>query len=351
MKVSVIIPVYNVSKYIERCLLSVLNQTWQDLEVILVDDCTPDDSMQIARRVAHNHLRGAAVRYLQHERNKGQSAARNTGIKNAEGDFLFFLDSDDYLPLDSLSKLFACMESKNYDFVLGNYEVTGQNRSFPGLNMETGALCSNTDILSSYAHDLWPRTVWNMLVKRSFVLVQNLFFEEGIVHEDDLWTFQLACCAESAYILNEVTYYYYIHFHSTTGNPSLWNLECRIRIIELMFDYISASSLLAGNRYVYMIFEEAKAKYFDRILYFTKDTTFQINGYKVFREKKYVSQTIALVRFHPGIKLALRNIHYYLPFRGGFLYFKFFVMLSYRFLIFTIKIKQGLNYISKLRSK
>ena len=69
MKVSVIIPVYNVAKYIERCLLSVLNQTWQDLEIILVNDCTPDNSMEIAEKVIASHSRGGVVRCLAHEQN------------------------------------------------------------------------------------------------------------------------------------------------------------------------------------------------------------------------------------------------------------------------------------------
>ena len=71
MKVSIIVPVYNVAKYIERCLLSVLDQTWQDLEVILVNDCTPDNSMEIARRVVASHPRGTVVRCLEHEENRG----------------------------------------------------------------------------------------------------------------------------------------------------------------------------------------------------------------------------------------------------------------------------------------
>ena len=97
MKVSIIIPVYNVAKYIERCLLSVLNQTWPDLEVILVNDCTPDNSMEIVRRVVASHPRGAVVRCLEHEENRGLSAARNTGISASVGDYLYFLDSDDYI--------------------------------------------------------------------------------------------------------------------------------------------------------------------------------------------------------------------------------------------------------------
>ena len=105
MKVSIIIPVYNVSKYIERCLKSALDQTWKDLEIILVDDCTPDDSMDIARSVLETSSRSNMVTILKHEKNRGLSAARNTGIRQAKGDYLYFLDSDDYLPVNSIELL------------------------------------------------------------------------------------------------------------------------------------------------------------------------------------------------------------------------------------------------------
>ncbi len=343
MKVSIIIPVYNVAKYIERCLLSVLNQTWQDLEVILVNDCTPDNSMEIAGKVIALHPRGAMVKCLEHEKNRGQSAARNTGIRVATGDYLYFLDSDDYLPLESIATLWEFAKTKKYDFVLGNYEITGSSRSIPFMKMKEGAIFCKEEILSSYANDLWPRTVWNMLIRRDFLLAEHLFFKEGIIHEDDLWTFLLACKAASAYFVNRVTYYYYTHFHSTTGNPSMWNLECRVHIIELMFNFIQASDILKENRHVYIIFERAKAKYMDRILYFTTDKSFHYQSYLVFRKKKYYSSIKALFCFRPGIKLVLRNLHYGLPVYCGYLYFKAFVRLSYYLLVLPIKVKAMLH--------
>ena len=340
MKVSVIIPVYNVAKYIERCLLSVLNQTWQDLEIILVNDCTPDNSMEIAEKVIASHSRGGVVRCLAHEQNRGQSAARNTAIRVATGYYLYFVDSDDYLPLDSISTLMGVGMKSNYDFISGNYEIVGRARSIPSLKMNTGPLLSNNEILSAYAHDMWTRTVWNMLIRREFVLSEGLFFEEGIIHEDDLWTFILACKARSAYFINEVTYYYYTHFHSTTGNPTLWNLQCRVHIIELMHNYILTSKSLEENRYVYITFEEAKAKYFDRILYFTQDESFHFRSYQIFREKKYLSYFKAMMKMKPGIKLMVRNLHYCLPLHFGYVYFKVFVQMGYYWKILPIKIKQ-----------
>ena len=98
-KVSIIIPIYKVESYIERCITSVLRQTYRNLEVILVDDCTPDSSMEIAKAVINeNQNCGMNFVFLKHDHNFGLSAARNTGINAATGDYLFFLDSDDELP-------------------------------------------------------------------------------------------------------------------------------------------------------------------------------------------------------------------------------------------------------------
>ncbi|MDR0988019.1 MAG: glycosyltransferase [Prevotellaceae bacterium] len=340
MKVSVIIPVYNVSAYIERCLLSALNQTWSDLEIIVVDDCTPDDSMQIAKRVTETHPRGDRVIFLAHQTNRGQSAARNSGIRIATGRYLFFLDSDDYLPLHCIETLWKAASTGSYQFVLGNYEITGQARAVPYLNMPTGALASNEAILAAYAHDLWPRTVWNMLIDRRFLLKENLYFEENLIHEDDLWTFFLACRAQSAYMINQVTYYYYTHTHSTTGSPSLWNLECRVRIIGIMYNSICASPSLLNNRYVYRTFETAKMKYFDRILYFNSERSFRYNSYLTFRQCTYRSVLSAMCRFRPGFKLMLSGLHYYLPVGMGYRYYCLIIRTYYYLLIASLKIKQ-----------
>ena len=88
MNVSIIIPVYNVSLYIERCIKSVMNQTYQDIECILVNDASPDNSITIAERLIADYDGSIQFRILNHEHNKGQSAARNTGIKAASGDYI-----------------------------------------------------------------------------------------------------------------------------------------------------------------------------------------------------------------------------------------------------------------------
>ena len=114
MKVSIIIPIYKVEQFIEDCLRSVYNQSYKNLEIILVDDCTPDDSMLIARNfVSKKELpKGMEIKFLSHKKNRGLSAARNTGIDAATGDYIYFLDSDDELSPDCISLLAEPLKKK-----------------------------------------------------------------------------------------------------------------------------------------------------------------------------------------------------------------------------------------------
>ena len=340
MKVSVIIPVYNVAPYVERCLLSVLDQTWQDMEVLVVNDCTPDNSMEIVRRVVADHPRGTIVRILEHEVNRGLSAARNTGIRAASGDYLYFLDSDDYLLLDSIGNLAKPAAQCHVDFVIGNYKVTGADYWAPPLRLSTGLYAGNEVILSAYLQDKWYVMAWNKLVRKDWLYDNRLFFEEGIVHEDDLWSFRLACRAERMYVVNAVSYYYDMQPQSIMRSPSMRNLECRVIVLCAIFDLITASPSLLSNRLAYIFFETLKAKYFDRILCHSSDETFRYECYHTFRAKKYLSARKALFRFRIGAGVALRNLHYALPVRAGYVYFKLYVRLTYYVSVLPVKLKR-----------
>ena len=105
MKISIIIPIYNVAPYVERCLYSALNQSYEDIELVLVDDCGTDNSMNIVSEVVEKYVGNKKISLFKHEHNLGLSAARNTGIKNATGDYLLFLDSDDEIPLNAVELL------------------------------------------------------------------------------------------------------------------------------------------------------------------------------------------------------------------------------------------------------
>lgn len=116
-KVSVIIPVYNKEKYIEQCLNSVINQTYKDLEIIIIDDASTDKSMEIARSI-----KDESIKIIELNENVGAGMARNKGIEAATGDYICFIDADDYWVLDKIERQVKFMEENNYAFIYGGYD-------------------------------------------------------------------------------------------------------------------------------------------------------------------------------------------------------------------------------------
>lgn len=204
-KVSIIIPVYNVAPYIEECLRSVDNQTYKNIEVIIVDDCGVDNSMELVTHFIEESVRREQYVIVKHDCNKGLSASRNTGIRKAKGEYLYFLDSDDKIKENCIERMMCCV-SKHFQAELvyaGNSDYDMETKCFPDFIADPVKIkCA---ILT---RGYWPITAWNKLVSRQFILSHNLFFKEGIVHEDELWNFYLAKYLRAVCFLKENTYYY-----------------------------------------------------------------------------------------------------------------------------------------------
>ena len=125
MKVSVIIPIYNVSRFIERCACSLMQQTLNEVEYIFVNDATPDNSMELLRGViARYPARAAQVKIVEHEHNKGLPAARNTGLAAATGEYIFHCDSDDFVEPEMLEHLYNAAKEKDADIVWCDWFLT-----------------------------------------------------------------------------------------------------------------------------------------------------------------------------------------------------------------------------------
>jgi glycosyltransferase involved in cell wall biosynthesis len=215
-----------VAQYIERCLISAFDQTYPDIEYILVNDATPDDSMSIAAKVIREHGSGKRVKLTEHTENRGLSAARNTGIDEATGDYLFFLDSDDELPPDSIASFVTAAERHNPDFVIGEIAVIGaNNKSFPPLKPADGFYCEGDEVMRLFLSRQWYEMAWNKLVKRTLFAGNDCRFREGILHEDNLWSFHLALCAKSMTVIRKKTYIYHINSQSITQKKTERNSE------------------------------------------------------------------------------------------------------------------------------
>ena len=242
--ISVIIPVYQASDYIDTCLQSLVAQDYTGhIECILVDDCGTDDSMEKARRFAASH--SGDYRFFCHDRNRGAAAARNTGMARATGEYIFFLDSDDTLPPDALRILAAPLAERPYDMVVGRYQES-QPLEEPCPSLPDGTVLEGTGILHRYLQKQLSVIVCNKLYRTAFLRQNKLDFVEGIIYEDDLWSFQAAVVARSLYVVDRVTYYYLIHPGSVMTSTALQKRVRSFKTVMVgMYDYASAHGLLA----------------------------------------------------------------------------------------------------------
>lgn len=191
---SVIIPVYNVEKYLRECVDSVINQTFRDIEVILVDDGSPDKCPEICDAYAAVDSRISVI----HKENGGLSSARNAGIRASVGEYILFLDSDDYwCDNNALSKLFNILEENHYDaliyhaFLLYPDKGLVKDRADRDFSLQFNSLNFYAQAQEMIYKDLMPGSAWIFAVKRIFLVRANLFFQEGIRSEDTEWMFRL----------------------------------------------------------------------------------------------------------------------------------------------------------------
>ena len=222
MKVSIIIPVYNVSAYIERCIESVMNQTYKDIECIIVDDASPDDSIVKCEKMIAEYDGPIQFTILHHQQNRGLSAARNTGTNVAIGEFLYYLDSDDEITPDCIENLLKpMMEDNSIDFVQGNHMDEMDGKEFVFHKQSLSFYVTGDDARHEYykSQNLYC-LAWNKLIKRSFIINNKLFFKEGIVHEDVLWFFYVMKHLKKVFISNDVTYIYHRRSNSITIAPN-----------------------------------------------------------------------------------------------------------------------------------
>ena len=222
MRISVIIPVYNVSDYIERCVRSVMDQTYSDIECIIVDDCTPDDSITKCERQIAAYDGPISFSIVRHEKNKGVSAARNTGLKVATGDYVAYMDSDDAITEDCIEKLVRPIKrDSSIEMVIGNFvrDVEGHRTCRQQQERELGSRDAIRDFF--YCQRGFFVTPCNRLVRRDFLIRNHIQFAEGLLWEDNLWTFYLLKHLCHLYIIPDLTYVYYHRPCSiTTGTAS-----------------------------------------------------------------------------------------------------------------------------------
>lgn len=234
--ISVIVPIYKVEKYLRRCVDSILAQTYGDLEVILVDDGSPDGSGMICDEYAQKDSRVRVV----HKKNGGLSDARNAGLEVATGEYIGFIDSDDYIHPQMYEKLLTALEQTGSQISLCGYayvdEQTGAfDESYLSLNPITTEVLSRMQALekiNSYRSDsFFYVTAWNKLYKRE--LFANARFMKGKLHEDEFIVHHLINMASSVATIEDILYYYVQRSGSIMNSRVT---EKSLDIVEAMLD-------------------------------------------------------------------------------------------------------------------
>lgn len=210
--ISIIVPIYNVEDYLDRCVESIVNQTYNNLEIILVDDGSPDNCSQMCDSWAEKDNRIKVI----HKENGGLSDARNAGLKIATGEIVSFIDSDDWIELDMFEKMLNRMKKDNSDMVsCGVKWVEEDGTVIRDVTSEDEVLDTETAMRELLNDNKLKQHVWNKIYK--YDLIKDIPFEKGKYHEDVFWSYQIVGRTKKVSVVKESFYNYMQRSNSIMG--------------------------------------------------------------------------------------------------------------------------------------
>lgn len=210
MFISVVVPVYNVEKYLEKCLQSLIEQCYSDMEIVVVDDKSTDRSLCIAKKYEKYNN----VKVISKEKNTGLSDSRNVGIRESRGQYIMFLDSDDYVEDGCIFKIQEIVKKENEPDIVyfgysEEYESTNEKYIKYGYVSQKDKIYTGEEfaIAELKQRNLYAAACFG-IYNREFIVRNNLYFESGLLHEDELWTPQVILRANKVYTSDYVFYHY-----------------------------------------------------------------------------------------------------------------------------------------------
>ena len=224
VNVSVIIPVYNVAAFIERCADSLFQQTLTEVEYIFVDDASPDNSVKLVEQCLERYPeRRGQVRILRHEHNQGLPATRNTGLKVAKGEYVYHCDSDDYLEPDALETLYKAAKAKDVDIVWCDWYLSFEHNE---RYMKQPCYATALDALKGMLNGRMKYNVWNKLARRQLYADNDIWFPAGHGMGEDMTMIRLfACAGKVAYVPRALYHYVKVNGEAFTNTFSERHLQ------------------------------------------------------------------------------------------------------------------------------
>jgi len=251
-KVSVIVPVYNAGRFLERCLYSLVGQTYDNLEIVVIDDGSQDSSPLIIKHFAERYPRIRAFT----QKNSGPATARNTGLQAATGEYIMFCDADDSYERQMCQKMLSAMIEEQVDMVMCNTRIYKANSSY--VTGEAKAYLFPIKSGRYVAHHDWLKRInvylWNKIFKKSIIEEYSVSFPDGRSAEDNAFIYQYMSVIKSAYMLYEPLYNHYEDvegsvmtiFRST--KITIETLYDKIDILNFFYDFLIKNNIFEKNR-------------------------------------------------------------------------------------------------------
>lgn len=252
IRFSIIVPIYNVQDWLNECLISIINQSYKDFEVILVDDGSTDSSGEIAKTFAE----GYSNFFYFCKENGGLSDARNYGINKSKGDYLVFVDSDDYLESDCLKSISKTINQYPGIEVVEYNAIVRSKDNLYKLNFVYSQIDKPIEGIRYMSENIKKRCIfapaWLKCVNKKYLIDNNIYFKKGRIHEDELWTPKLYINASKIIYIDEALYNYRIRDNSiTTKKDKSKNIEAIKLNCNELFNYYEKKDLNKNDKKVF----------------------------------------------------------------------------------------------------
>ena len=226
-QITVGMPVWGVENYIRRCLLSILDQDFDDMEILVIDDCGPDRSIEIATELANTHPKGNKIKIIHQPQNMGCWAARNRVLDEAQGKYIFLIDSDDYLLENAIPKLYKKAEETQVEATYGSvlpvdeFGIPIKNSGVEGIHLPE-IILRGKDALAIFANDNIKKLrlnnfIWNIMLRADFIKQHQLRFRKTKFWDDVLFNADMQPLITSAAFISDFTYHYVIRDNSLSN--------------------------------------------------------------------------------------------------------------------------------------
>lgn len=273
-KVTIAVPVYGAESYIEKCAVSLFEQTYSNIEFLFINDCTPDKSVEIIQKTLEKYPdRKEQVRIINQPENKGCPAARNLAVQLAIGDFIFHVDADDYIERDAISLLVSEQKETGADLVAANYLIETQNET--GLVRYLDISKTKEEIVKDCLDDKSSQSVWSILVRRQIYIDHNIKADEGF-HVGEDWQVSPLLL----YYANKIAYVDKVVYHYQLSRPNSITmisqdsvsrkkdqLICFVKTMNCLLDSFKDK----GDLYLDVIYRKKAILVQDAMIYCCKD--------------------------------------------------------------------------------